>query len=177
MGEITTVEQQTLLLWTDPRLMDRLVAHVSNGGSAIEFADMMGVRYSDLMRYVREDMQRSKSYDKALEDRTEWATERVLLEVRRVASADLKDAYGPDGELLHPTEWPPQLRAALKGVKVREEFNKEGDHIATHKEVMFWDKLKALEILAKNLKLLTDRVEHTGSITLEDLVVGSNSKE
>lgn len=33
---------------------------------------------------------------------------------------------------------------------------------------------KALELLGKHLKLFTDKVEHSGKLTLEDLVGGSN---
>jgi hypothetical protein len=177
MSDMITFEQRLLMIWTDPRLMEKLINHVTNGGSAIDFADLLSIRYSDLMRYVRECPDRTKAYDQALSDRTEWAKERVLMEMRRIATMDIRDAYGPNGELLHPSQWPEQLRSALKGVKVREEFDREGEHVAMHKEVMFWDKNKALEMLAKNLKLLTDRVEHSGQVTLEDLVSQSYRKE
>jgi phage terminase small subunit len=38
------------------------------------------------------------------------------------------------------------------------------------------DKLKALELLGKNLKLFVDRVEHSGSLTLEQLVAGGGDE-
>jgi len=40
-------------------------------------------------------------------------------------------------------------------------------------KVKFLDKLKAIEVLGKNLKMFVDRVEHSGSLTLEQMVEGS----
>lgn len=37
----------------------------------------------------------------------------------------------------------------------------------------YGDKLKALELLGKNSRLFTDRIEHEGGLSLEDLIAGS----
>jgi hypothetical protein len=41
-------------------------------------------------------------------------------------------------------------------------------------EVKLWDVNKASETLARSLKLLTDKVEHEGKVTLEQLVAGTS---
>ena len=45
------------------------------------------------------------------------------------------------------------------------------------KKIKFWDKPRALELLGKNQKLFTEKVEHSGSVTLEQLVAGSHEEE
>ena len=59
----------------------------------------------------------------------------------------------------------------MSGVKVFEEFEGFGVDrvkIGEVREVKFWDKPKSLEILARHLKLLTDKVEVSGSVTISD---------
>jgi phage terminase small subunit len=46
----------------------------------------------------------------------------------------------------------------------------------TVRKVKFWDKVKGLELLGKHLKLFTEKVEHSGSLTLEQLVLASMKK-
>lgn len=164
-------------IFTDPDLMAKITAHVTNGGSLIDMASLLRVRYSDFMRYIRQDKERSAAYDNAVSDRAEWAKERVLVEMRRIATLDLRDAYKASGELKPPSEWSPELAAVIAGVDTREIFDADGNKVAEMKRLKMWDKLKALEMLAKNLKLLTDRVEHSGSLTLEDMVVRSKGED
>jgi len=41
------------------------------------------------------------------------------------------------------------------------------------KKIKFVDKVRALEMQAKNLKLLTEQVEHSGKVTLDDLIMAT----
>lgn len=104
----------------------------------------------------------------------------VLSEILKLASVDLGKAYDSKGNLLPIHEIPEDVRKAMAGVKVFEEFDGVGrDRIKVGevREVKFWDKTKALELLGKHLKLFTDKIEHSGKITLAELVAGSYRNE
>ncbi len=74
-----------------------------------------------------------------------------------------------------PKDWPDRIAKSVTSVKVREEFL-DGAKIGEIKELRLACKLKASELIGKNLSLFVDRVEHSGKITLEDLVAASYGK-
>lgn len=89
----------------------------------------------------------------------------ILREMLAIARADVTEAFDDMGGLRPFREWPPELRKALSGLEVAELFDGRGDEktaIGLLKKVRFWDKNKALEGLAKHLRLLTERHEHSG---------------
>ncbi len=103
--------------------------------------------------------------------RTNITADNVLKELMRIATADLSGAYDEQGRLKPIHEIPEDTRRAMSGVKVFEEFEGFGADrvkIGEVREVKFWDKPKSLEILARHLKLLTDKVEVSGSVTISD---------
>lgn len=103
--------------------------------------------------------------------RTNITADNVLSELMRIATADLSGAYDEQGRLKPIHEIPEDTRRAMSGIKVFEEFEGSGQDrvkIGEVREVKFWDKPKALEILARHLKLLTDKVEVSGSVTISD---------
>lgn len=112
--------------------------------------------------------------------RTAITADIVLQELLKIARCDLSEAYDAKGNLLPIKDMPEDCRRAIAGIKVFEEFEgfgKERFKIGEVREVKFWDKPKALELLGKHLKLFTDKIEHSGKLTLEDLVGGSNDKD
>jgi phage terminase small subunit len=100
-------------------------------------------------------------------EKLELKTDDVLRELLRIATVDVSKIYGPDGLLLPIHEMPEDVRRAIAGVDVLS--HGDGETVWTTKKVRFWDKTKALELLAKVLKLLTDRVELVGGGMAEAL--------
>ena len=47
-----TKKDQEFIIFQDPQLINKICNHVSNGGSAIDLAEMLYIRYSDLMQFV-----------------------------------------------------------------------------------------------------------------------------
>ncbi len=45
------------------------------------------------------------------------------------------------------------------------------------RKIKFWDKLKAIELLARAMSMLTDKHEVTGQVTLLDLLKQAEDKE
>jgi phage terminase small subunit len=109
-------------------------------------------------------------------DRVEVKADDVLRELLRIATVDLGEAYDEHGNLRPIQDIPKDVRRAIAGIKVFDEFDGAGRDrvkIGEVREVKFWDKPRALELLGKHLKLFTDVVEHQGKLTLEQLVSGS----
>jgi phage terminase small subunit len=88
--------------------------------------------------------------------------ERVLLELMRLGFVDISQAYDKEGKLLPLHEMPEDCRRAIEVVETEQLWEGRG-HDAVQKGVLtkvkFAKKTAALELLARNLKLLTDRVE------------------
>ncbi len=96
-------------------------------------------------------------------ERTQVEADRVLLEIARIAFNDPRKAFDQDGNLLPIDKWPPELAAAVSSVKVTE-VKSDGDVTTTVKEIKFWDKGKQIELAAKHLGMLTEKVQHTGTV-------------
>lgn len=88
-------------------------------------------------------------------DRVRVTADDVLRELSRLAFADPAKCFGPDGRVLPIHEMPPEARAALAGLEV-EEHPETG---ATTRKMKGWDKVRALELLAKHLGMLREKVE------------------
>jgi len=106
--------------------------------------------------------------------------DRVLHEFERLAMVDPLEAYTPEGQLKPMHEIPEDLRRAISSIEVDELFEGRGSdrtQVGYTKKLKFWPKEKALEALGKYLKMFVDRLEHSGSLTLEDAIVGVRKKE
>jgi phage terminase small subunit len=91
--------------------------------------------------------------------RVEVSQDRVLLEIARLAFNDPRRAFAVNGALLPMIAWPDDLAAAVASVKIREVKGEDGEVLGEIKEIRFWDKGKALELAARHLGLLKDRLE------------------
>lgn len=94
----------------------------------------------------------------------------VLQELMKLATVDIADCYDESGNLLNIKQIPKATRAAMNGIDVFED--KEG--FGSTKKVKLYDKTKALEMIGRHLKLFTDKVEHFGNITLENILDNVN---
>jgi phage terminase small subunit len=108
--------------------------------------------------------------------RIEVKADDVLRELMRLAIVDVTHAFDDAGYLKRFEDMPEDVRRTLAGLEVSELFDGQGDNkhaIGLLKKVKFYDKTRALELLGKHLKLFTDKVEHSGTVKLEDLIAGS----
>lgn len=144
-----------------------------DGKSATEYCrDVLNVPYSVVIEWLRSDPGRSQKYDQAINDRNEHVAERVLAEIRALAFTKMTEAFNDDGTIKPVSEWGEDLCRGLAYLEVTELF-KPGTkkvQIGVVKKMKFHPKLQALEMAAKNLQLLTQKVEVQGQLTLEALV-------
>lgn len=111
--------------------------------------------------------------------RTEVKADDILRELARVALTDIGQAFDDEGRLRPLKDIPEDVRRAIAGIEVEELYeweNKERVNIGRVRKVKFWDKTRGLELLGKHFKLYTEKIEHSGSLTLEQLVLESMKK-
>ncbi len=94
----------------------------------------------------------------------ELTAETILGELLRIAKVDVREAYDEDGNLRPLSEIPEDVRRAVAGIEIDDRWEGKGEDATryTVKKLKFWDKNRALELLAKNLGLLVEKHEVTG---------------
>jgi len=162
-----------------PSALFEIVDEVANGGSLITFCKQEKLRYSKVINWIYEDEGKQKSYEKALEARGEWVAQRLLAELQKVSFVNVKDLFDDDGSIKDVSDLDDDVAAAIGGIDIQEEVNdKDGNEIVPRtRKIKLIDKLKSIELLGKNLKMFTDKVEHSGGMSLEKLVEGSMKPE
>ena len=91
----------------------------------------------------------------------------VLREILAVATFDLLSIVNDDGTLVDIVDMPAEARKAISSIEVNEIMDGSGESrvkIGETKKVKFWDRLKAQEMLARHLSLLTDNLNVSGDI-------------
>lgn len=96
--------------------------------------------------------------------RTEITQDRVLLEIARLAFNDPRKAFDDNNALLPVKQWPDEVAAAISSIKTKEITDSEGNVVGISQEVKFWDKSKNLDLAARHLGMLNDKLELGGSI-------------
>lgn len=164
------------ILFDNPATMDTIYQNVANGGSLIDLCKTWDVGYSKVLRWIRADSVRLKTYQEALADRDEWTKEVLLRELRSIATSDLREMFNEHGRLKPPAEWPDSITRAIASVETFEEFQgagKDREYIGDTKKLKLWDKTKSLELIGKTMALFVDRKELGLESSLEDLLAAS----
>lgn len=89
----------------------------------------------------------------------EITKEKVMREIASIAFSDIGKLFNEDGALKHPSEVDEKTRRALSSVDIEELHEGKGAErvqVGTTKKVKLWDKVKALEMLAKHFQLYSD---------------------
>ena len=95
-------------------------------------------------------------------EKADLSAARVLEELRRLAFIDPKELFDESGNLLPIHEMSPEARACIAGFEVARSNLDKTDGKRSEEwlhKIKQYDKTKALEMLAKHFKLLTDVVE------------------
>lgn len=165
----------------DPKTIDTIFAHIANGGSLIDLCSTWRVRFSDIMDWIYTDESRRKRYEDALEASKSWMISRLLQELRALSFIDVRKVFNDDHSLKPPSEWPDDVAAAISSIEVSEEWDKDEDNnrvkIGEIKKLKVYDKLRAIEMLGRDLGRFVNKVEHSGKLTLEDLITSSKDEK
>ena len=104
----------------------------------------------------------------------------ILSELLKLATSDIRQLFDEKGALLPPDQWPDNIARSVSSIQVDELFefdNGQRNQTGYTKKIKLWDKNAALDKLAKHLGLLVDKVEHSGTVTLESLIAQSYGKK
>lgn len=93
--------------------------------------------------------------------RTEITADRVLLEIGRLAFADIRSVFDESGRLLPVHMLPPEVAASIASIEVVTSKVPGGDPVDVEHtaKIKFWDKRGSLELLGRHLKMFTDKLE------------------
>ena len=89
--------------------------------------------------------------------------ERVLLEMKRLALADIRKLYDADGRLKAVHEWDDEAAAAVEHV---ETLMANGEDATVVQKVKMTSKIKALQELGKHFNIYEDHQKATGTINI-----------
>lgn len=160
----------------DQNLLTDICGEIAGGSTLVLMAEAKGIPYKLLNRWIADDADRAKRYALALEIREQHAKDLIVAELVAYLKADVTEAFdGPNLKTLDTM--PANLRRMVAGIKFREIFQMQGSgkeresvHIGNIIEVKFIDKTKTIELFMRNLAMLVDRKEISGTLSLADLI-------
>lgn len=150
---------------------------VLQGKSAAEAYRLAGFKAKDgdvaaslAYRLIRKDQVAKYLTEKQAEmaERADLEILRVVIELKRILTADVGESFDAKGALKPLKDWPEDLRRALSGIDVEELFGAEGDGgqravIGRVVKVKYWSKTDAANLLLKRFPggFAPERQEHT----------------
>jgi phage terminase small subunit len=103
--------------------------------------------------------------------------DQVISELAKLAFYDVRHLFDDKGNLKPITQLDDISAAAIAGIDVAEEKRDKDTGVLSYtKKVKLADKRGALELLGKWHKLWTDKTEHSGKLTLEQLICGDTEE-
>ena len=125
-------------------------AHSSSSEEASR--QLANVRVAELVALLK--LQRS--------ERTKVTADRVIAEIAKIAFSNPADVLiYKDGNLLFRDLDEIDNPEIVKGIKIKEQFNRDGDRIGQVAELTLNDKLRALELLGKHTAAFTENLNLT----------------
>ncbi len=116
--------------------------------------------------------------------RVQISQDSTLRELGRVGFSDPRKLFCPDGSLKSVHEWDDETAAFVASVEVFEEHQGTGENrvlVGHTKKLKLWDKVSALEKIARHLGMFVDRAEIklTGglALTVEQAVAADRELE
>lgn len=185
--------ERTEALIADPHALDVICGEVASGRTLADYCrdprpdrdepipegTEVDVLFSRVNAWLQGDDDRRKRYDDALSVRERHNKDDVISELLKLIKVDVTEAFNEDGDLRPLADIPPDVRRAIAGIEVEALFAGKGDartQIGHLKKVKFWDKPRSIETLARHLKMLVDKHEVAGKLTLADLLGDDQAK-
>lgn len=133
--------------------------------AASEAASRLTSRNVKVQAYLQE------ATDKAMK-KFDVTEERIIQELACIAFLDISDLMDDQGGLLPIGKIPEHARRAIAGMDLEELFDGKGEDrgfAGLLKKLKITDKKGALELLGRNKKMFTDKIDHAGVIGMVDL--------
>lgn len=160
----------------DKDSLRKICTHLSNGGDLFTLAELWGTDYADMILWLNQDAQKASFY-LALEAQHEWRVSRLLKELNDISFSEVRKLFDDNGCLLNPKDWPKEISGLVSSLSIKELYDSDGEKVGEVKSIKMFDKLKAIELLGKDLGRFINRHEISGKLTLEDLISKSIAGE
>jgi phage terminase small subunit len=98
------------------------------------------------------------------------SAQRILRELAALGFSDIRGVFDEHGNLKPIHELPDSVAPVIASVEVTKERTRKDGEVTTEEfvtKVKAWDKVRALEMLAKHVGLLKDQVQHSGKLEIE----------
>jgi hypothetical protein len=164
--------QRAINLFREPEFLEELCDLIAEGMTLYDFTLSKNIRYKQTFQWIQSDEDRQKSYETAIEARNAVMSDVVLSGVLTVAQQSAKKLYNDDGTPVAISKMDDRTAASVSGVEVSYDMS---GRIASRR-IKTYDKLRALEMLGRNQRMFTDKMELAGALRLEDLVTQSMKK-
>jgi phage terminase small subunit len=127
---------------------------------------------SRLLKSVKVQAELVKVTTKLCDD-LEISEKRILWELARMAFYDPRKIFDADGRIKPITELDDDTAMAIAGLETAHKVvGDEADGCVVFTKVKLADKRANCELLGRKLKMWTDKIDHGGRMTLEELVCG-----
>lgn len=99
-------------------------------------------------------------------DRADITAERVMLELGRLAFADVRHLFDEKGELRAVHELNDDVAATIAGLDVQVETSEKGSVITRTHKIRRSDKVQALGVLARHFKIVGAEIDETVGVAM-----------
>jgi hypothetical protein len=178
------IDAALALIAGDPAaVIEDICSSISAGGVTLDrwcLDQEPRVHYGTIGKWIDSDPERKRRYLEASGLREARDKDWVIRELQGWVDCDIMDAFNEDGTMKALKDIPAEVRRSIVGFEVHELWGMdlEGNRtvVGCVKKIKIADKTKAIEMMARHLKMLVDRVEHDGKVTLEDILTQSHEK-
>jgi hypothetical protein len=159
-----------------PDLLERICEVVANGGSLVNLCRHWTVSHRQMFNWIKKQPCGQAMYDEAIRLRHEYTDEMVAAGLHAHAQSNIKDLFDSNGDPLNPHYLSDEISQSIESIKITERHTENGDKIVT-RDYKLVDKLKSSDMLLRTRGKYLDKVEHSGSVKLEDILTGVNKKD
>lgn len=143
----------------NPDALELTCNHVANGGSILDLCEMYKISFSNINWWLNTP-ENQQQYTNAMLGQNEWVIQTTLKELRDMSFCDRTSIYNKNGTLKPISEWSDKVKRAIEGL----EFDSNMDGVEYLKKVKFATKKPMIELIMKNLDILTERIDLTGAV-------------
>ena len=103
------------------------------------------------------------------EKRTQIRQDRVLKELAKAAFFNARELFDDNGDLVAVRDLPADISAAIGHIDITSYLTEGGD-LSTTSKFRILDKLRALELIGRHLKMFTDKNQLNGQLSIGQII-------
>ena len=171
MAESRSVRREKFLAVAgEPEFIEELCDKISDGETLSDICRKMNIKFRWMYAWLNDEElpERKAKYIEAENARDAMSKEDVLGQIHRLSNIDVRRLFDEHGDLLPAHKLPDDIAKAVSSIDVTE--NEKGE---VTKKVRFVDRGQMLTLGGRRHRMFVDRVENTGSMTLEQAVTES----